>query len=314
MKYDISVIIPAYNNEKTVKKCVESIKNKNITAQIIIINDGSTDNTLKEIKKIKDVEIINSNYNQGPSISRNKGIKKIKGEYFTFLDADDCIKENMYEILLQKARKNKLDICGCNYIEVSKEKIKSKYNYDGRILDNESLMKEMLTDKISLVVWDKIYKTEKFRKIKFNEKLRINEDYDYTIRCFNKAEKAMFINEYLYNYCHNKESLTNNYTCKQIKENNYINYIEKNIKTYPEYKLFECKENLKKVHLYSKCIDKENRYKYIKENTSQKKLKQLLNYDISKITKVEIRILLKSIKLHLFLYPIYQRVKNIIRR
>ena len=314
MRYDISVIIPTYNNSKTIKRCVESIKNNGINTQIIIINDGSIDNTINILNEFDDVELINLDYNHGVSFSRNIGINKIKGEYFTFLDADDYLEENTYEILLKNARENNLDICGCNYFQISKNKIKSKYCYDEKILNNSNLMKVVFTDKISLVVWDKIYRTKKYKHLFFNENLKINEDYDYSIRCFNITDRAMFLNLYLYNYFKNNESLTNNYTCLQIKENDYIKYLEKNVKDYPEYYFFKCMNNLKKLHLYSKCIDIENRYIYIKENINRNELKELLKYDLSITTKIEIFIFLRNIKFHLFLYPIYQLVKNIVRR
>lgn len=319
MKYDLSIIIPIYNGEKYLQKCIESIKKNSINYEIIIINDGSKDNTKKilETLKNKNIKVINLKNNHGVSYARNCGIKNIKGKYFTFIDIDDYIKEKAFDKTFQIAINNDLDILGYNYYEIKEKIIKSKYKYDNKIMNNEEFTRKILNDEISMVIWDKIYKTEKFKDIRFDEKLKINEDYLYTINCIQKANKTMFVNNYLYNYCKTENSLTNKYTCKNIKNNNYIKYIDKKtineLEKYKEYKLFISKNELKNIHLYSKCKDKKNRKKYLKENINKELLKYLLKSNISILNKIEITIYLISINLHLFLYPFYNKIKNILR-
>ncbi|MCO7150882.1 glycosyltransferase [Vagococcus lutrae] len=111
---DLSIVIPAYNAEKHIKDTVCSVLDQ-ITKyryEVIIINDGSTDNTLeiiyKEFGKIDNI-IILSKHNSGVAETRNVGIKKAKGNYIYFLDSDDLLKSNMIENLLTEAYKNELD-------------------------------------------------------------------------------------------------------------------------------------------------------------------------------------------------------------
>jgi len=120
MKYDLSIITPIYNGEKYIDRCLESIKKNNINYEIIIINDGSTDNTINKLNQIKEknIKIINLKENHGVSYARNIGIKEINGDYFTFIDIDDHIEEKTYDRLFSIAKKNNLDICGCNYYEI----------------------------------------------------------------------------------------------------------------------------------------------------------------------------------------------------
>ncbi len=314
MNYDLTVIIPTYNNEKYIEKCIDSVLNNKIKIEIIVIDDGSTDKTGVILDKYKKrIKVIKSENNEGVSKARNKGLQKIHGEYFTFVDGDDFVEPKIYDVLIETAKKNNLDMCGCCYYKKSNKTIKSKYKYDEVILDNNEVTKRILEDKISMVVWDKIYKTETYKEVYFNEKLEINEDYDYTIKCIEKTNRALFINKYLYNYRINSESLTNNYTCEQIKENDYMKYINNSLKEFQEFNMFKNNENMKKLHLYSQCTDKKNRYKYLKENINKNELKELLKSKIGKSTKIEIIIYLISIRMHLMLFPIYKIIKNKIR-
>ena len=90
---DVSIIIPVYNSEFYIKRCLDSVANiKN--AEIIVINDGSTDNTLEILKGYKNIKIIN-NENYGVSHSRNCGIKEATGKYIMFVDSDDYLNTDM---------------------------------------------------------------------------------------------------------------------------------------------------------------------------------------------------------------------------
>ena len=131
----VSIIIPVYNVQKYLRKCLDSIVNqtfKNI--EIIIINDGSSDNSLnicKEYsKKDKRINIINK-HNEGVSKARNTGLLYATGEYISFIDSDDWVEQNMIEELYNSITSNKADLCICNFIKENKNKrdyIKSNIN------------------------------------------------------------------------------------------------------------------------------------------------------------------------------------------
>ena len=121
MKKDlISIIVPAYNVEKYISKCIESLINqtyKNI--EIIIINDGSRDNTENIIKKFKDKRIkYYKNVNQGIGKTRNFGIDKSNGEFLMFIDSDDFLDIRACEILHNKIKEEKLDLVICDFYKI----------------------------------------------------------------------------------------------------------------------------------------------------------------------------------------------------
>ena len=319
MNYDLSVVIPIYNNDKYIERCVKSILNNKCKVEIIVVDDGSNDDTKNKLCGLSEyIKVISLKDNMGVSVARNVGLKMVSAPYFTFVDSDDYVEPNMYDFLLEQAMMNDVDIVGCNYCEFSNKKIRSKYRHDNRLLFSDDILKKVLCDQISLVVWDKIYKTIVYKYVSFSEGLKINEDCLYTISCLSKAGKAIFFNKYLYNYCKNDGSITSGYTCEQVKCNDYLKCIDGDIldklKGYSEYDFYISCDCLKQVHLYSKCVDKENRYKYLSENISDKVLKRLLKYKINGLVKVEIVVYLISIKLHLFLFPIYAYVRGKVRR
>ena len=126
----ISVIIPIYNCEKYIKECLSSlIKQTFKNFEIICINDGSNDDTLKILKKFeaKDERIIIFNQNNsGPGIARNIGMKKSKGKYLIFLDSDDIFKKTMLEELYIKIKENDSDVVICNSQNFEKKKMVEK--------------------------------------------------------------------------------------------------------------------------------------------------------------------------------------------
>lgn len=118
---DVSVIIPCYNAEKYIKKCIDILLNDKLqNKEIILINDGSTDRTLEILNKYKEKSkniIVINQKNKGQAVARNNGLKLAKGKYITFIDIDDYPAENMLYEMFDYAEKNKYDYVYCNYIE-----------------------------------------------------------------------------------------------------------------------------------------------------------------------------------------------------
>lgn len=111
----LSIVIPVYNVEKYIERCLNSIFNLNLENEIILIDDGSTDRSLEIIEKIKEnninenIKIIRQS-NQGPSEARNKGIEIAEGEYISFIDSDDFVDKDKYRELIVNTMKNGLDL------------------------------------------------------------------------------------------------------------------------------------------------------------------------------------------------------------
>lgn len=210
MKYKISIITPAYNAEKYIKRCMESVNNqtyKNI--EHIIIDDGSTDDTsiiCDEFAKKNDrVKVIHKK-NEGVSIARNIGIELATGDYILFADADDWLENSMCEKMIQAAQKNKSDIVICEYYHF----------YDKNGKRNHIKLEEF--DDVSFVdligddtnnyggfPWNKLIKTEKIKK-KFNKKIHFYENLLFFLENFDDKTKYSVIFEPLYNYCINENS------------------------------------------------------------------------------------------------------------
>ena len=139
----ISTIIPIFNAEKYLDKCLTSIINQTLKdIEIICVNDGSTDNSLKILKYYSNlddrIKIINTD-NHGQGSARNRALKEAEGEFISFVDADDWIELNSYEILYNMAKKNNLDMLFfkmINYINSTEELIKTDI-YDYKCFENK---------------------------------------------------------------------------------------------------------------------------------------------------------------------------------
>lgn len=203
----VSIIIPCYNAEKTIKRCLESVISqtyKNI--EIVIINDGSIDKTDSIIKKyINDNRIKYYNRsNHGIGKTRNFGIKEATGEYITFLDSDDYLPNDAIDNLYKLAQKNKLDLVVSDYYvdnkNIKSEKIKSFPITN--VKNNPNLIFD-----INLAPWNKLYKKELIENIKFEENLKY-EDAPFVIESIIKAKRIGKLDKGTYYYVINPNSET----------------------------------------------------------------------------------------------------------
>lgn len=168
----ISVIVPVYNVEKYLEKCLDSLVNQTLKdIEIIVVNDGSPDNSQKIIdkysKKYKNIKSYIKE-NGGLSDARNFGIKKATGKYVAFVDSDDYVREDMYEKMYQKAISGNFDmvVCDLNYIYENSDKIKRASSNVAK--DTTNIKKTMLN--IYPAAWNKIFKKELFsNKIEFKK-------------------------------------------------------------------------------------------------------------------------------------------------
>ncbi len=217
MNKKVSIVVPIYNVEKYLDKCINSVVNqtyKNI--EILLIDDGSTDNSGKIAEKWtkKDDRItVYHKANGGLSDARNYGIKKANGNYICFIDSDDWVENNYIERLLLKICENDCDISICNPIydfEDSISKVKQKKNSKNNYIMNseEAILQLNNFRYFDMSAWCKLYKIELFNNIKF-PKGKYCEDFYIMYKLFDKANKIIYFNEYLYHYIQRKGSITN---------------------------------------------------------------------------------------------------------
>lgn len=212
----ISVIVPIYNVEKYLRRCIDSIINQTYkNLEIILVNDGSLDGSLDICKKYKKIDsrikLVNKN-NGGLSSARNEGLKIATGDYISFIDSDDWIKEDMYENLLNNAIKYNADISVGGVADLlekedSYEVIKSDFDGVHKI---ECISREEAIEKFLMepwAAWDKIYKREVHENLYFPLG-EINEDEAIALKLLDKCNNIVYDNKVFYNYIKRKNSIT----------------------------------------------------------------------------------------------------------
>lgn len=209
----ISVIVPVYNVEKFLPRCIESIINQTYgNIEIIIINDGSTDDCPKICDEYRSKEpriVVIHQSNSGLSSARNSGINIAKGEFLCFIDSDDYMDEMMLEKLYDSIHSNKADIAICNYNNVDEN---GEILEVVRTIEKESLITgEKACEIMNLnysVAWAKMYRTRLFTDIRYPTG-KLHEDEYVAHRLLIKADNIALSPEPLYNYTQRATSIMN---------------------------------------------------------------------------------------------------------
>lgn len=206
----ISLIIPVYNVDKYLKVMLDSVFTQTFKDfEVIIINDGSNDNSEEIIIEFKNKYnniIYLKQENRGQSVARNIAIPYIRGKYTIFLDSDDYLQNNMLERMYFKAEENAADIVICAYKKVYDYETNKVDNIifnasEEKIYNNIDVMNMMLDYRVKGYLWNKMFLTKniKSNNMKFDEG-RIIEDVFPVYKQVSNSEKIVFINEQLYNY------------------------------------------------------------------------------------------------------------------
>lgn len=218
----ISVIVPVYNSASYIRACLDSLVNQKFKdMEIIIVNDGSTDNS-KEIingyiEKNKFISLY-SVTNHGQSYARNYGLSKATGEYISFVDSDDYVSLDLYYEINKKLKNNKYDIILFGYNAVDKDKnILFSKNYDFDNKNNVSDIEYLLSDPCP---WNKIYKKSFLDKVKFKlPEGIIYEDYCYIPTLIKYNPCISYVDKNLYYYVYSDSSTMRNVEYKEKYEN-----------------------------------------------------------------------------------------------
>lgn len=210
----ITVIVPIYNVEKYINKCIESIKKQTYkNLEIILVDDGSTDrcgeicdNYSKKDNRI----IVIHKENGGLSDARNTGVDWAKGEYITFVDSDDYLDKNYIEKLYRAIKKDNTEISQCGIIKFNEELKETQYigySENNIITTKQSIIdmsKEHWVENV--VVWNKMYSKELIKDIKFAKGM-LHEDEFFTYKALYNSDKISIIKDYLYYYRQNSQSI-----------------------------------------------------------------------------------------------------------
>jgi len=211
----ISVIIPCYNAERSLEKCLTSVIQQSYNnLEIILIDDGSTDNTSKiyEDFQLRDDRIkIFRQENSGVSKTRNEGLKAATGEYICFVDSDDWVEPDycseLYQLLIEQNAD--ISIIEASYEDENGNVVFDKPTSEEKVLDGKRALSLLLEDNvIQSHPWGKLYKTSLFNNVRFPENLKCFEDYSTLFKVFDKAKKVVKSNDKLYHYIQLDDSLS----------------------------------------------------------------------------------------------------------
>lgn len=290
-----SIIVPVYNVEKYLRKCLESIKNQTYKDyEVIIVNDGSTDGSANILKEY-DYKIINQN-NQGLSMARNNGAKFAKGEYLIFIDSDDYIEKNLLKEI-NKSIKNNEDIIRYQIQEVTENSENvTKYNESPfENLNGEEAFKTISGYHFVENAWCYAIKRTYYEKEKFSfAKGKIHEDFGLIPLVIIKAKSVTSINYIGYNYLQRTGSIMNSkndYEKTKKKVNDFYEHYNfliketKNLKIDTAYlKSFISNSlilkittlNTKDYKIYLKKLKKDKVFDNLLSDTVARKIKKIL--------------------------------------
>lgn len=221
MEEKVSIIVPVYNVEKYLEKCLESIIMQSYyNLEILIIDDGSTDNSLNICYRYRDMDqrvYVIHKKNGGLSDARNVGIKNSTGKYICFVDSDDYIEKEYVKRMYQQIEENTADICCCGkIIESTKKSFCVNAGTDFVVNSKEALKYYLLKNEIDNSAVDKLYRKELFEEIKFPVG-RYYEDIGTIYKVFLKADKIVHIKDPLYHYVMRKGSISHeDYSNRQL--------------------------------------------------------------------------------------------------
>ena len=217
----ISIIVPIYNVEKYLKRCLDSIIEQTYTnLEIILIDDGSRDNSgniCDEYAKCDSRIKVMHKQNGGVSSSRNAGLSLATGCFIGFVDPDDYISKDMYTILYDELAKNDADISMCGYKSFSDEKTTFQTSSSTDMYTNIEAIKKLVFDNVfTSHLWNKLYKRELFIDLKFPENRSIYEDVSVIYKLFDRAKKIVYNKSVQYGYFQRQESLVGRISEKKM--------------------------------------------------------------------------------------------------
>lgn len=234
----ISVIIPVYNVEEYLSRCLDSVIKQTYTnLEIIVVDDGATDNSGKICdeyrEKDKRIKVIHK-LNGGLSDARNVGLDTATGEYISFIDSDDWVSNDYIEYLYLLLVKNECDVSVCGFCRTKEKILKKKMETKKiEIYEKEVAVENLLYQKISTSAWGKLFRIKLWDDVRF-EVGKIYEDVEPIYLIFQKSKRVVVTNQNKYFYFCRKGSIVNQKfsirkmdyveNCRKVLENVKTNY------------------------------------------------------------------------------------------
>lgn len=217
----LSVIVPIYNGETYMSKCLDSlIKQKYKDMEIICVDDGSTDNSLAICERYVESDSrfkIITKANEGVASARKAGMQEAKGEYITFVDSDDWLEEDMYATLMQAAVKNDADIVVCSYFkdyDTYSETMINRLNVSDNIISGEELIRYAFQREdyrgVAAFLWNKIFRAKLLynNKVYIRDDLKRGDDVAFLTEAALLSKRNVYVDIPLYHYVQRSSSIT----------------------------------------------------------------------------------------------------------
>lgn len=291
---EVSIIVPIYNVEKYLLKCLVSIsKQKFSDFEVILVDDGSTDNSKEICKKFAEKDS-RFNYfyknNGGLSDARNYGLRRAKGKYIIFIDSDDFVEKDYVSVLYEGIKTSNSEICICSFNEVDTKgrKIKEVKVGEKNIVSGKELIKKHFTNAFNvanIVAWNKIYRHDVFKEVHYISGKYFEDEFIF-VPLFWNLKKISFVSNAEYNYVQREGSITKSkFTEKKLNDNlefreeriNFFNNKDKKlyeilIQDYKNYIISLIKDNTK--FLSAQSIKKlQEKYNILVKSSNAKGLK-----------------------------------------
>lgn len=210
----VSVIVPVYNIERYIERCIHSILNQSYTEfEIIIVDDGSTDDSgakCDHLSKIDDRIRVIHQENKGLSAARNRGMREARGEYICFVDGDDAVSAAYLDILIRQIEQGHSEIAACARTDVYDDILPydaAEYDYSVITFNKDKALEHLIkNDMLHSTVWDKVFKREVIEDIVFREG-KLHEDEFFTWKVLQNCHRISVVSAPLYYYAHREGSI-----------------------------------------------------------------------------------------------------------
>lgn len=286
----VSVIVPVYDVEKYLPRCIESICNQTYPyLEIIVVDDESPDNSGKiaddYANKYGRIKVLHIK-NKGAAGARNVGLDAHTGDYVFFVDSDDWIESNTIEIMLKKLISSNADIVQCQYIdEYKSHSIKHICDNQDENYNDEEFIKDMIPHWENILIWNKIYKSHLFDDVRFVEGRCIDDEF-FTYKVVSNSSNIVIIKDYLYHYINRKSGAMGNPQKKKQRHIDQVDFVTQRysflLDKYPNLKSVLLQHMCEVLMLVMRngCYDKET-YSYAKSKLKKYSKHALLNKEIN---------------------------------
>ncbi len=327
----ISVIIPVYNVEKYLEKCLDTVLSQTYTnIEVILVNDGSSDGSGSIIDsyacKDERVRVIHLPENKGVSYARNRGIDILKGEYTIFVDADDYVEPDFLEKLYVNLKENQADIsiCGVDLVGFPEYVYLRKDDFPCVVSGDQAVSCMLNNNPFGQEMCNKLFDSSWVKKYPFDEKIYYGEDVLFIYQILKHTQRVCYIPEKLYHYIFYEKSSSHS----EFSERQYTGVFvykflhEDATQNHPEV-LSELKRRILSLNIKFACkvidqkvINRYSTYLYLRkfrENIRCFSSKEILDLSIPKRTAIKIFLLYVSAEAFWFITVVYGNLKRFLK-